>query len=132
MDAYAVLGLPRGSSKEQIKARYRELARRWHPDRNKEPGAEQKFKAINQAYELLINSNSTWQYAGAQYGTHSNARQNPGDPFGFASSQEWEDLIKKNFHDAWKNTQEEFKKYQYTPPPPKKCPHCNGTGWIPA
>ena len=55
-DYYAVLGVPKTASKEEIKKAYRKLARKWHPDIN--PGdktAEQKFKEISVAYDCLGN-----------------------------------------------------------------------------
>ncbi|KAK7369334.1 hypothetical protein VNO80_11371 [Phaseolus coccineus] len=52
-DYYSVLGVSRNASKSEIKSAYRKLARNYHPDVNKEPGAEQKFKDISNAYEVL-------------------------------------------------------------------------------
>ncbi|XP_061336569.1 chaperone protein dnaJ A6, chloroplastic-like [Gastrolobium bilobum] len=52
-DYYSVLGVSRNSTKSEIKSAYRKLARNYHPDVNKEPGAEQKFKDISNAYEVL-------------------------------------------------------------------------------
>lgn len=52
-DFYSVLGVSKNASKAEIKSAYRKLARSYHPDVNKEPGAEQKFKDISNAYEVL-------------------------------------------------------------------------------
>ncbi|KAK7280988.1 hypothetical protein RIF29_08600 [Crotalaria pallida] len=52
-DYYSVLGVSKNASKSEIKSAYRKLAREYHPDVNKEPGAEQKFKDISNAYEVL-------------------------------------------------------------------------------
>ncbi|XP_042492576.1 chaperone protein dnaJ A6, chloroplastic-like [Macadamia integrifolia] len=52
-DYYSVLGVSKGASKSEIKSAYRKLARNYHPDVNKEPGAEKKFKEISNAYEVL-------------------------------------------------------------------------------
>ncbi|XP_068641738.1 chaperone protein dnaJ A7A, chloroplastic-like isoform X2 [Aristolochia californica] len=52
-DYYSVLGVSRNANKSEIKSAYRKLARNYHPDVNKEPGAEQKFKEISNAYEVL-------------------------------------------------------------------------------
>jgi len=52
-DYYEILGVSRNADKEEIKRAYRRLARKYHPDVNKEPGAEERFKEINRAYEVL-------------------------------------------------------------------------------
>ncbi|MBV8886024.1 MAG: molecular chaperone DnaJ [Chroococcidiopsidaceae cyanobacterium CP_BM_RX_35] len=52
-DYYETLGISRDADKEEIKRAYRRLARKYHPDVNKEPGAEERFKEINRAYEVL-------------------------------------------------------------------------------
>ena len=53
MDPHAVLGLPPGATPEQVAATYRELAKRWHPDRNGGAAAERRMAEINGAYDLL-------------------------------------------------------------------------------
>ena len=52
-DYYKVLGVEPDASDADIKAAYRKLARKYHPDRSKEPNAEEQFKAINEANEAL-------------------------------------------------------------------------------
>ena len=54
-DYYAVLGVPKGTPEKDIKSAYRKLARKWHPDQNPENAkeAEEKFKEISEAYEVL-------------------------------------------------------------------------------
>lgn len=52
-DYYEVLGVPKTASTEDIKKAYRTLARKHHPDIDKSPGAEEKFKEINEAYQVL-------------------------------------------------------------------------------
>ena len=52
-DYYEILGISRDADKEEIKRAYRRLARKYHPDVNSEPGADEKFKEINRAYEVL-------------------------------------------------------------------------------
>jgi hypothetical protein len=53
MDPYAVLGLPAGATPEKVAATYRELAKRWHPDRGGGAEAERRMAEINSAYDLL-------------------------------------------------------------------------------
>lgn len=52
-DYYEILGVSRDADKDDIKRAYRRLARKYHPDVNKEEGAEERFKEINRAYEVL-------------------------------------------------------------------------------
>ena len=61
-DLYAVLGVSKDASAEDIKKAYHKLARQYHPDINKEPGAEDKFKEINSAYEILGDEQRRAQY----------------------------------------------------------------------
>ena len=52
-DYYSVLGVEPSAGDAEIKSAYRRLARKYHPDVSKEPGAEERFKAVNEAYEAL-------------------------------------------------------------------------------
>ncbi len=52
-DPYSVLGVDRRADADTIRKAYRKLARKWHPDINREPGAEERFKEINAANEIL-------------------------------------------------------------------------------
>ena len=61
-DYYETLGVARDASQDQIKRAYRALARRYHPDVNKEPEAEQKFKQINEAYDVLGDAEKRQRY----------------------------------------------------------------------
>jgi hypothetical protein len=54
-DYHKVLGLSPGATEKQIKSAYRKLALKYHPDRNKSPGAEQKFQEITTAYDYLLD-----------------------------------------------------------------------------
>ncbi len=61
-DYYQTLGVSKTASASEIKSAYRKLALKWHPDKNKESGAEQKFKDINQAYEVLSDEKKRSMY----------------------------------------------------------------------
>ena len=61
-DYYEILGVPRKSSQEQIQSGYRKLARKYHPDINKNKGAEDKFKQIGEAYEVLGDAEKRKKY----------------------------------------------------------------------
>lgn len=66
-DHYGILGVKKDASADEIKRAYRKLARQHHPDVNKEAGAEEKFKEINEAYQVLSDPNKRSQYD--YYGT---------------------------------------------------------------
>ncbi len=59
---YEVLGVARTATTEEIKRRFRDLARKWHPDVATSPDATERFKAINEAYRVLGNAQSRAQY----------------------------------------------------------------------
>ena len=61
-DFYDVLGVDRGADKKAIKTAYRQKARQYHPDVNKEAGAEDKFKRISNAYEVLSDDSKRGIY----------------------------------------------------------------------
>jgi len=56
-DYYKILGVPKTAKDNEIKKAYRKLALIWHPDKNKSPGAEEKFKEISEAYDVLSDKN---------------------------------------------------------------------------
>lgn len=61
-DYYEILSVSRDANKDEIKRAYRRLARKYHPDVNKEPGAEERFKEINRAYEILSEPETRTRY----------------------------------------------------------------------
>ncbi|CAK6695405.1 DnaJ domain-containing protein [Synechococcus sp. CBW1107] len=73
-DYYETLGIERGASDEEIKKAYRRLARQHHPDISKEPGAEDRFKEISEAYETLSDPEKRQAYDGL-------GRHRPGEEF---------------------------------------------------
>jgi len=61
-DYYEALGVPRDASEQDIRRAYRKLARENHPDVNKDPGAEDRFKEVSEAYEVLRDSEKRERY----------------------------------------------------------------------
>ncbi len=61
-DYYEVLGIEKEASQDNIKKAFRKLAFQYHPDRNKEPQAEEKFKEISEAYAVLSDPDKKRQY----------------------------------------------------------------------
>ncbi|WP_052663077.1 terminal organelle assembly protein TopJ [Mycoplasmoides pirum] len=80
-DYYEVLGVDREADEREIKKAFRKLAQKYHPDRNKTPEAEEKFKEINEAYEVLNDPTKRSNYD--KYG-HDGI---DGDPGGFDATE---------------------------------------------
>lgn len=97
-DYYEVLGVSKSASAQEIKSAYRKLALQWHPDRNKAANANDKFKEINEAYEVLSDDKKKSQYdqfGHAGVGSAASAGQGPfgggwggqqGGPFSYTYS----------------------------------------------
>ncbi|XP_020105190.1 uncharacterized protein LOC109721809 [Ananas comosus] len=79
-DYYVTLNLRRNATLQEIKSSYRSLARKYHPDMNKSPGAEEKFKEISAAYEVLSDEEKRSLYD--RYGEAGLQRDNGGPNVG--------------------------------------------------
>ncbi len=94
-DPYKTLGVTRNASDSDIKRAYRKLARQFHPDVNTSPAAERRFKAINDAYDILKDPQKTAAFHAAGESQHASSQKRdwrggfafsdhggrPGDPF---------------------------------------------------
>ena len=86
-DYYETLGVPRDASNEDIRKAYRKLARENHPDVNKDPGAEDRFKEISEAYEVLRDPDKRKRYD--QLGANWKAGQD------VSGAPGWEDVFRR-------------------------------------
>ncbi len=87
-DLYEVLGVERGASDAELKRAFRKLAQQWHPDVNATPEAQERFKEINQAYQVLSDPQARQRYdmfgaAGVNGGAASGAQGGAGFEGGF-------------------------------------------------
>ena len=83
-DYYEVLGVSKTASAAEIKSAYRKLALKWHPDRNKSSESEEKFKQINQAYQVLSDPKKKELYDQVGHGAYT---QRGGGGGGYSSQQ---------------------------------------------
>jgi curved DNA-binding protein len=122
-DFYETLGVPRNADTKRIKRAYRDLARKYHPDVNKDPGADERFKRISEAHHVLTDPELREQYdrfgpdfrqyaaagrdAGGGTGTPGRGRRHGGSPryttWSTASTEgadagfDWDDLFGEVF-----------------------------------
>jgi curved DNA-binding protein len=84
-DYYAILGVPKSASQADIKKAYRKLARELHPDTNKDPAAERRFKDANEAHAVLADPEKRKQYD--ELGANWQAYEHAG--FGSGGATDW-------------------------------------------
>ena len=95
-DYYEILGLSRNASETDVKSAYRRLARQHHPDVDKTTGAEERFKEISEAYQVLSNPQKRKTYD--QFGS---AAFEPGNGFGARSSTGFNPFGQNGFSYSW-------------------------------
>jgi molecular chaperone DnaJ len=134
---YNILGVQDNSDQETIKKAYRSLAKKYHPDKNKEEGAEEKFKKITEAYEVISDTEKrkeydrkrAWGSAFSGFG-HSNFDNN--NPFGQGFGQGFHQdprgthlniTLKVKLEDVLNGVIKKIKLKR-----DKKCDSCKGTG----
>ena len=104
-DYYAVLGVARNANDEEIRRAFRRKAMEYHPDRNKNPDAEERFKEINEAYQVLSDSKKRGQYDRFGKAGVNGGAQGAGNPFdGFEGFGGFGDIFDSFFGGASANT----------------------------
>jgi curved DNA-binding protein len=95
-DYYEILGVTRGADAEEVKRAYRKLARKFHPDVSKEKNAEEKFKEVQEAYEVLRDSDkrAAYDHLGRDFRNGQQFRPPPdwSQRFGNSGSQRFSDV----------------------------------------
>ncbi|KAI5100213.1 dnaJ homolog subfamily B member 9 [Silurus meridionalis] len=95
-DHYEILGVPKDASERQIKKAFHKLAMKYHPDKNKSPDAEAKFREIAEAYETLSDSKRRREYDQIRSSSFSRegTRGTRGDQFHQPFSFDFEDMFR--------------------------------------
>jgi len=135
-DYYDVLGIDREASEMEIKKAFRKLAFRYHPDHNRDDGAEQKFKEINEAYEVLCDPEKRLNYDRAlrHDRTRTVARRRPvrGDDHHYSMTITLEEAftgVGKKLDIVRMEHCSMCQGSGYKPgSTPRQCPVCNGSG----
>jgi molecular chaperone DnaJ len=152
-DYYDILGISKNASVDEIKRSYRKLARQYHPDVNKEPGAAEKFKELNQAYQVLSDPNKRSQYdyygsaggpggfnaSGSDFGEQFSGfegfgefsdlfdvffgREKPGQRAGRERGSDLRYDLRLTLEEAARGIEKELEVHHLT-----SCPTCKGTG----
>ena len=143
---YSILGVQENSDQNLIKKAYREMAKKYHPDKNKEPNAEEKFKKVTEAYENIGDPAKRQEYDRKRNFSNSfsnginnfsgfNRNRNHADPFadhyspggGFTpeapKGTSLNITLKLYLHDILKGVDKRIKIKR-----DKKCNPCSGTG----
>ena len=94
-DYYEILGLSRDADRDALRRAYRKLARQYHPDVSKEADAEERFKEINEAYQVLNDEQLRAQYD--RFGHAGINQQDMGGPGGFGGFAGFEDIFEDLF-----------------------------------
>jgi molecular chaperone DnaJ len=124
---YAVLGLSNNATKDEVKSAYRKLAKQYHPDVNKDPGAEEKFKEVSKAYEDIINPQQPPVPQMDPFDIWNNNFNNPfgGNPFHKNLNTTINVLVEVTVEEAFQNINKdiEFERRVF-------CKICDGSGGI--
>ncbi len=128
-DYYKILGVDRNVSQSDLKKSYRKLARKYHPDVSKQADAEERFKEVNEAYEVLGDEEKRAQYdnLGANWKNGQNFNPPPGWDGGFdfsqftggaqgANSGGFSDFFESMFGGGFQQSQQGFHQRQQKPP----------------
>lgn len=124
-EAYKTLEIPEGSTPEEAKKKYRELSKKLHPDINKEPGSEAKFKKVNEAYDCIKNGKGNDREPPPTYGHQPAGWQPFGRQQQVTQLEHVEMKLAIDFKESVLGCKKEVK-YQRK----VKCPDCDGDGEI--
>lgn len=113
-DYYQIMGIERNASPEELKRAYRKLARKYHPDVSKEADAENKFKEVGEAYEVLKDPEKRKQYD--QYGEHwqqpqQNTQQHSTNNY-TTDTADFDDFLNSIFRERHQREQQRYTKGQ--------------------
>ena len=137
-DLYKILGVKRDATQNEIKHKYRQLSRQYHPDKNRSPEAADKYKEINEAYEILSDNKKRRLYdRGGMEAVNRDGQMEGHDPFDIfdiftggrhrrQDRNRGEDLrvkVRASLKDLYIG-----REYEFTYTRNAMCPHCRGSG----
>lgn len=96
-DFYDILGVQRSANADELKRAYRKLAKEWHPDINKAPEAEERFKEINEAYDVLSDTKKREVYDRFGHDGLSGMGGAGAGPYGYGQAVDFEDIFETFF-----------------------------------
>lgn len=155
-DYYEVLGVGRTASRDDIKKSYRELSKKYHPDLNKSPEAEERFKELNEAYDVLSDDDKRMAYDRVTYSSSQRGGNpfRPNGPFAAGNNSAFDNFARWATAAGFSTSPWEKPKPKIRPIPGSirilnvvatikdlgkeipitytrdaKCPHCNGKGY---
>lgn len=102
-DYYETLGIKKNASKEEIKSAYKNLAKKYHPDINKNENAQEKFKEINEAASVLLDDNKRQQYDqyGSDFVNRGGATYSDFSGFNGSNFSDFEDIFENFFGESF-------------------------------
>lgn len=100
MEYYTILGVNKNASREEIKKRYKDLTMKYHPDKNNEPDAQEKFMKINEAYKILSDPHKRDKYD-ASNDINTNEGNKSTNNYNFPSFNEEFDKAMKQLNDIF-------------------------------
>jgi len=109
IDPYSILELENGASEHQVKQAYRNLAKRYHPDVSKDPSASEKFIAISDAYEQIMNGSTHYR------DLYENFNSEPQQTYQPNAHERAQQYARDRYEEFLKNNTEFKQKWYYFP-----------------
>lgn len=111
---YSILGLSENATSDQIKIAYRNLALKYHPDRNKSATASDTMKRINEAYEVLLDPESRREYTCELKTNSSTSSAEPKPPWWYTWFGDFDEDYESDYQREWRFSHGQYTSYTYS------------------